>query len=240
MTIESELEQAIKDLKEGKFVLVYDSEGREKETDLVIASEFIRPMSIRKMRKEAGGLICATVSYEAARALKLPLLVELYAEISNNNSNYEVLKRLSPYDIPYDTKSSFSLTINHRKTFTGISDYDRALTISELAKLIKNRSNEEKLLEEFGRNFRSPGHVPLLKAAKNLLKERQGHTELSIALMQFANLAPSATICEMIGENGKSLTKEEAKKYATKNDLVFLEGKDIIKVWSSRGRKWLK
>jgi 3,4-dihydroxy 2-butanone 4-phosphate synthase len=89
------------------------------------------------------------------------------------------------------------------------------------------------MIHEFGKNFRSPGHVHLLCTSNDLLKSRKGHTELSTALMLMAKLAPSATICEMIGENGKSLTKNEAKKYAEKNRLMFLEGKEILEAWKS-------
>lgn len=229
------IKKAIHDLKMGKFVMVYDADGREEETDLVIASEFITPRDIKRLRTDGGGLICATVYYPLAEKLKLPFLAEMYAEISNN-AHYEILKYLSPYDIPYDTKSSFSITINHRKTFTGISDNDRALTISEFAKLASLNKNGKSLREHFGKNFRSPGHIPLLKTAKNLLEERTGHTELATALMLLAGLTPSVTICEMLGSNGKSLSKNRAINYARKNNFVFLRGKEIIEAW----KKWLR
>jgi 3,4-dihydroxy 2-butanone 4-phosphate synthase len=227
------IENILEELKKGKFILLYDADEREGETDLVIASEFVSPENIKKMRKDAGGLICLSLYYPIAKKLKLPLLVELYEAINNS---YDLLKYLAPYDIPYDAKSSFSLTINHRKTFTGISDKDRALTISEFAKLIKNYTNEN-LKVEFGKNFRSPGHVPILRAAENLLAERRGHTELSVALMLLAGLTPSATICEMIAEDGSSLSKQEAKNYAARNSLLFIEGKDVIAYWE---KKWLE
>lgn len=228
-----EIKKAIHDLKIGKFVMVYDADGREEETDLVIASEFVTSRDIKRLRKDGGGLICTTVYYPIAEKLKLPFLAEMYAEISKN-AHYEILKYLSPHDIPYDTKSSFSITINHRKTFTGISDNDRAMTISEFAKLASLNKNGQSLHEQFGKNFRSPGHVPLLKTAKNLLGERAGHTELSTALMLLAGVAPTATICEMLGSNGRALSKNSAINYAKKNKFVFLEGKEIIGAW----KKW--
>ncbi len=225
------IKNALESLKKGKFVLVYDADGREEETDFVIPSEFVTPKSIRTMRKNGGGLICTTVYYPVAKKLGLPLLTEMFDNISNS---YKALKFLKADDIPYDSSSSFSLTINRRETFTGITDIDRALTISEFAKLIKKSNmDDEEILHEFGKNFRTPGHVHLLRASKNLLETRKGHTELSTALMLMAGLTPSATICEMMGDNGYALTKDEAKKYAEKNNLIFLEGKEIMKEWGS-------
>jgi len=50
------------------------------------------------------------------------------------NDRYPVLKELIANDIPYDSKSSFSLYINHRDTFTGITDIDRSLTMKKFCK----------------------------------------------------------------------------------------------------------
>ncbi len=226
------IKKALESLKKGNFVLVYDADGREEETDFVIPSGFVIPDAIRTMRKNGGGLICTTVYYPVAKKLGLPLLADMFDNISNS---YKALKFLKANDIPYDSSSSFSLTINHRKTFTGITDIDRALTISEFAKMIKKLDNmdDAEILHEFGRNFRTPGHVHLLCASKILLEARKGHTELSTALMLMAGLTPSATICEMMGDNGYALTKDEAKKYAEKNNLIFLEGKEIMEEWNS-------
>jgi len=226
------ISKALESLKKGRFVFVYDADGREEETDFVTASEFVNPEKIKNMRKNGGGLICTTVYYPVAKKIGLPFLVELFDKIS---PSYKILKALKADDIPYDSKSSFSLTVNHRKTFTGITDIDRALTISEFAKMIKKYwdMDDEMLICEFGKNFRSPGHVHLLCTSKELLKSRKGHTELSTALLLMAGLTPSATICEMIGDDGRALPKNEAKKYAEKNGLVFLEGKEILEAWES-------
>jgi 3,4-dihydroxy 2-butanone 4-phosphate synthase len=96
----------LNDLQKGKFVLVYDSENREGETDFVIASQFVTPDSIKRMRQDGGGLIFLMTSKEVADQLQMPFLTNLYSEVSDN---YPVLKELVPNDIPYDTKSSFSL-----------------------------------------------------------------------------------------------------------------------------------
>ena len=223
------------DLQQGKFVLVYDSESREGETDFVMASQFVTPESIKRMRQDGGGLIFLMTSKEVADQLQMPFLTNLYSDVSDN---YPVLKELVPNDIPYDTKSSFSLYINHRETFTGITDNDRSLTMRKFAELIKRTNNldSDLAIKEFGREFRSPGHVPICVASETLLNERKGHTELVIALMQMAGLVPAGSGCEVMGNNGKALSKEDTIRYAEKNNFVFLEGKEIVKTW----KQWSK
>jgi 3,4-dihydroxy 2-butanone 4-phosphate synthase len=104
------------------------------------------------MRKAGGGLICTTAHNDIVTALDLPFLAEVFACAARDHA---VMDLLSPNDIPYDTKSAFSITINHRHTFTGVTDRDRALTISEFAKLAKRVGNENPmaLREEFGRSL---------------------------------------------------------------------------------------
>jgi 3,4-dihydroxy 2-butanone 4-phosphate synthase len=229
------VEEALKDLRAGKIVLVFDSDDRERETDMVVASEFMTPQVVMRMRKEAGGLICTAAHNDLKERFDLPFLVDVF---SCSAKTHPVMDLLSPTDIPYDTKSAFSITINHRATFTGITDTDRALTISEFAKLAHRTAgmSPEQARTEFGKIFRAPGHVHLLNASKELLVKRFGHTELSTALMVMTGLTPSATVCEMMGDDGHALSKVKAKEYAERFDLCFLEGSQIIDSW----KKWEK
>lgn len=225
--------RAMQELASGRVVLVYDADGREEETDMVIASEHVTPEAIRILRKSAGGLICTTADVRIQKALGLPFLTELFLGMAEH---YPVMKELMPNDIPYDVKSAFGITINHRKTFTGITDNDRALTITEFSTLAKRAltSQDGWAKREFGKNFRAPGHIHLLNTSERILETRFGHTELATALVIMAGLVPSATVCEMMGDDGKALSKAQAKVYAEKNRLAFLEGADIIEAWRGR------
>lgn len=187
------------------------------------------------MRKDGGGLIFLIISNSVAKKLQLPFLSDLFFNIS---TRYPVLKELIPNDIPYDTKSSFSLYINHRKTFTGITDNDRSFTMRKFAELVSATKNNDSFtaMKKFGKEFRSPGHIPICIASEKLLNERKGHTELVISILEMAGLNPVGSGCEIMGENGKAMSKEDVKKYAKKNNLIFLEGNDIIKAW----KKWSK
>ncbi len=218
------INDALKALKEGEIILVFDSDNRERETDMIVAAEFIRPHHLSRMRNDAGGLVCAAVSHDEAVKLRLPFMTDV---MEAADEKYPVLAELSPTDIPYDERSAFSLTINHRETFTGITDNDRALSIKELALLCKNED-----YNNFGKHFRAPGHVTLLRGSKGLLTKRQGHTEMSIALAEMAGLAPVAVCCEMMDDlTGNSLPTTEVEKYAAKEGLIFLSGEEVIKAY---------
>ncbi len=230
--MESRIEEAIDDLRAGRIVLIYDADGREEETDLIVASQFVTPEIVRTMRKDGGGLIFLMVHADIWKKLKLPYMTDLYLE---NWDKYPVFKALVPNDIPYDTKSSFSLTINHRKTFTGITDVDRAMTMREFANLAEKSFNlhDGYALDMFGKEFRSPGHVPICSASPDILKDRFGHTELSVALVSMAGLVPVATGCEMMGDDGHALSKEKAMAYADEHEYVHLDGTEIIEAWKA-------
>jgi 3,4-dihydroxy 2-butanone 4-phosphate synthase len=227
-----DLERGIASLRQGRFVLVYDGDGRESETDLTIASEFVLPESIRTLRKEAGGLVCMTLSGPVRARLGLPFMTDV---LKKAGSTYPILRGISKEDMRYDRHSAFSISVNHRDTFTGVTDEDRAKTIARLAAIAQEALKRENgwAAETFVEEFRSPGHVPLLNAEEPLLDGRRGHTELTTALTIMAGLAPTATICEMMADDGRALSKEDAKAYARERNLVFLDGQDIVRAWRS-------
>jgi 3,4-dihydroxy 2-butanone 4-phosphate synthase len=229
------MKKALDDLKNGKPVFVYDADGREEETDILFASGTVTHESVRFMRKNGGGLICTTVSDEIAEKIGLPFLVDVF---KTAQAVHPVLRNSLPDTLPYDTKSAFSITINHRKCYTGITDIDRAITIAEFGKLVEEveQGKSENPLKSFTKGFRVPGHVFLLRTSKELLKDRIGHTELSTAMCIMAGLPPTATICEMMGDDGKALSRPEARKFAESNGFIFLEGFEVQEVWKT----WLK
>lgn len=227
------LDRALQALRAGNFVLVHDASDRENEVDMVIAAEAVEPNHVATMRRDAGGLICVALHPRIADNLGLPYMTEIYGAAS---SRYNVLEATKPDDIPYDERSAFSISVNHRRTFTGITDIDRALTIRELGKL-GAQALDRRLVEEFGRNFRSPGHVPLLRAADGLVLKRQGHVELSMALAEMAGIVPVVVTCEMLdAQSNRALSWQDAVKYAKSNELTCLNGADIVQAYT----KWMR
>jgi 3,4-dihydroxy 2-butanone 4-phosphate synthase len=228
----TKLTQALTDLQNGKFVLVYDNDDREGEADLVMASQFVTPRAIRQMRKDGGGLIFIMTSFQMAQKLQLPFLSDLYENI---HEQYPIVRELTPNDLLYDTKSSFSLYINHRDTFTGITDKDRSFTMKKFASLLESTRDVStgKAMKLFGSEFRSPGHIPICIAAPKLLEERKGHTELVVSLLKMSGLIPAGSGCEMMGDNDNALTKTDAEKYAKTHGYVFLTAEEVEKAWQT-------
>jgi 3,4-dihydroxy 2-butanone 4-phosphate synthase len=215
------IKKAVEAFKNGEIVLIFDDDNRERETDMIVAAEFITPQYMTTIRNDAGGLVCVPISTEISDQLGIPFMTDMMEAATDK---YPVLGELSPNDIPYDEKSAFSITVNHRKTFTGITDNDRACTIKELGLLCKNGN-----FNEFGKYFRSPGHVTLLRAAKDHVLKRRGHTEMSVALAEMAGLTEVAVCCEMMDDKtGNSMVTTDVAKYAEKNNLVFLSGAELI------------
>ena len=103
------IEQAVTDLRAGKFVVVVDDEDRENEGDLVLAAEKATPEAINFMAREGRGLICLALTEERCDALELPPMV------TENTSNFG---------------TAFTVSIEARgRTTTGISAADRAATV---------------------------------------------------------------------------------------------------------------
>jgi 3,4-dihydroxy 2-butanone 4-phosphate synthase len=213
------LESGLESLKRGEFVLLFDSAGRENEIDMVVAAQFVTPEHVARMRQHAGGLLCIAIDYDFANSLELKYIHEILAE--STFSNKEMIMGLAPYgDHP-----TFSITINHYQTYTGITDQDRSLTIREMANIF-NVDNKRK---KFVSSFKTPGHVPLLIASKGLLAQRQGHTEMSVYLTQIAGLTPVTAICEMMdAETYTALSVDKAEKYAKQNAIPLIDGKELL------------
>lgn len=220
------IDESLRSLAKGRPILIFDASDREGETDIVVPSQFITPEIVRFMRKNGGGLICTTVKGDFSRRSGLVYLEDI---LRNQYGKDSEITRAD--DMKYDKNSSFSLTINHRSTFTGISDRDRFLTISELAGFISRSKGLPDARKDFAKLFRAPGHVILLIARDGYFSERRGHTELSTYMVEKAGLIPSATIVEMLSDTGNSMTRAEAMEFAREHSLSFIDGKEIIDSW---------
>lgn len=216
------IDQAITSLRQGEFVLLHDSSGRENEIDMVVAGELITPEHIARMRQHAGGLLCLAISNSLGEKLGLRYMHEL---LSNSNSFDSESKEMIMGLAPYGDHPTFSISINHYQTYTGITDSDRALTIREMTNLY----NADDPRKKFISSFKTPGHVPVLIASKDLLLRRRGHTEMSVYLAELAGLHPVTAICEMMdAQTYSALSVEKALKYAKQNAIPFVDGKELI------------
>ena len=189
------IEEAIEDIKKGKIVIVIDDPDRENEGDLVMAAEMVTGKSLNFMAKYGRGLICMPIEEKRMKELNISPMV------TNNTDNHN---------------TAFTVSIDHIDTTTGISAFERALTI----KKVLEDSNAE--------DFRRPGHVfPLIAKDKGVL-ERIGHTEAAVDLSKLAGLKPAGVICEIMNEDGTMARTPELMEFAKNHNLKIITIEDLV------------
>lgn len=190
--------EAIEEIKNGKVIIVVDDEDRENEGDFLTAARNASPEVINFMATHGRGLICAPLIESRCEELGLELMVQ------NNNAAYE-----TPFTVSVDL-------IGHGCT-TGISASDRAKTVLALI-------NPETRPEELGK----PGHIFPLKAKKEGVLRRAGHTEAAIDISRLAGFEPAGLIVEIMNEDGSMARLPELMEIAKKFNLKIISIKDLI------------
>lgn len=121
--------------------------------------------------------------------------------VENNTDNHE---------------TAFTVSIDHITTTTGISAVERSITA--LACVKEDAKPED---------FRRPGHMFPLKAKKNGVLERNGHTEATVDLCRLAGLKECGLCCEIMREDGTMMRTEELSKLAQQYQMKFITIKDL-------------
>ena len=192
------IHDAIKDIQLGKVIIVVDDEDRENEGDFVTAARNATPEVINFMATHGRGLICAPLIESRCEKLGLNLMVQ------QNSATYE-----TPFTVSVDL-------IGNGCT-TGISVGDRSKTIKALI-------NPNTKPEELGK----PGHIFPLKAKKEGVLRRAGHTEAAIDLSVLAGFEPAGVIVEIMNEDGSMARLPELMEIAKKFNLKIISIKDLI------------
>ena len=228
--MESHVSAAVAAFVRGAPVCLFDAENREGETDLLFPAQAAIPATMRQLRQDCGGLLFLAIGHEVGEKFDLPFLQDLYMN-QLLVKDHPVLSVLQTDDLQYDSRSAFTLSINHRETFTGITDRDRALTTRRFAELYEESSSDtsEQSLAALGREFRTPGHIPVCREANGGLNSRQGHTELAVGLARLAKMTPVVIGAEMLQPDGDAaLSVEDARLWAAKRSIPFLTGSELI------------
>jgi 3,4-dihydroxy 2-butanone 4-phosphate synthase/GTP cyclohydrolase II len=192
------IEQALEDLRAGKFIVVADDEDRENEGDLIGAAEFITPQMVNFLMK-AKGMICVALSPERVNALGLAMM---------GAENTDALR--TAYTVTIDAAPHHGVT-------TGISASDQATTIS----LTANPNSTPA-------DFRRPGHVHPLRAREGGVLQRVGHTEAAVDFMRLANLQPAGVICEILTEDGSTAKRPDLEKFSKEHGLTFVTVAQLV------------
>ena len=192
------VEQAIQDLRQGKFVVVADDESRENEGDLICAAELVTPDMVNVMLR-AKGMIC--VALEPERVARLGLALQA-------RENTDALR--TAYTVSVDAAPQHGVT-------TGISASDRATSIRIVADPTKGPSD-----------IRLGGHIHPLRARGGGVLQRVGHTEAAVDLCRLAGLTPAGVVCEILEEEGHPMRRDALDRYATTHGLTFITVADLV------------
>lgn len=193
------VEIAIRDLKQGKMIILTDDPTRENEGDLIVAAEKITPEIMNFMIRHGTGIVCLPLSSAQLSKLNLSLMVA---------SNENTCARGTQFTLSIDAKTGIS---------TGVSAADRTRSVQVA---ISDDVHPDDLVK--------PGHIFPLLANDGGVLARQGHTEGAVDLAHLAGFKPAAVLCEIMNPDGTMAHTTQLEKFATTHQLTLLSISDII------------
>lgn len=192
------IEAAIEDIRNGKLIIVVDDEDRENEGDFLTAARNVTPEIITFMSQVGRGLICAPLIEDRCEELGLHLMVKDNTEL-------------------HQTPFTVSVDLIGQGCTTGISSHDRAKTIQALIHPDTRSSDLSK-----------PGHIFPLKANRDGVLRRAGHTEAAIDFARLAGFEPAGAIVEIVDDNGEMARLPRLMEIAKQYDLKIVSIADLI------------
>lgn len=193
------VELAIKNIKQGKMVIVTDHPDRENEGDFIMAAEKITPETMNFIIRHSSGIVCLSMKEKQLKQLNLPYMVPPHANTS---------LRGTPFTVSIDARIGIT---------TGVSAVDRANTI--LAAIDDYAKPED---------LDRPGHIFPLCAREGGVLERPGHTEGAVDLVMMAGLKPAAVLCELMNPDGTMTRGKQLEAFAEAHNMLIISIDDII------------
>jgi 3,4-dihydroxy 2-butanone 4-phosphate synthase/GTP cyclohydrolase II len=194
----SPVEDAVRDIAAGKFVIVVDDEDRENEGDLIMAAEKVTPERIAFMVRYTSGIICMPMTRERLDALRLPQMVP-----ENTESQ----------------RTAFTISVDYRHgTTTGISAHDRAKTILALAQPGSKP-------EDFARPGHI---FPLRYCEGGVLRRAgHTEATVDLARLA-GLATPAGILCEIVNDDGTMKRLPELKAFGREHGLSIISIADLI------------
>jgi 3,4-dihydroxy 2-butanone 4-phosphate synthase/GTP cyclohydrolase II len=188
---------AIAAIAAGQLIIVADDEDRENEGDLIMAASKATPETINMMIRYGSGIVCVPMLGPQLDRLGLGPMVARNREVQRTD-----------FAVSVDASAGIS---------TGVSAYDRALTIKLLA---DSATHPDQLVQ--------PGHVFPLRARPGGVLERAGHTEAAVDLALLAGLAPSGVLCELVNDDGTMQRLPELTEFKRRFGLRMISIAQLI------------
>jgi len=191
------IDEAVQELRNGNIIIVVDDEDRENEGDFIMLAEQATPEKINFITQQGRGLICVAMPNERLNELELHQMVQ-------------------PNTASMGTK--FTVSVDARYGIaTGISAFDRAKTINDLARPDSRPGD-----------FAKPGHIFPIAAEKGGVLKRAGHTEAVVDLARLSGAQPAGVLCEILNEDGSMARVPDLIEMAQKYNLRIITVRDLI------------
>lgn len=205
------IEQALEELRAGRFVVLIDDEDRENEGDLICAAERVTPEMINFMIRQAAGKLCVPLTAETCQKL------HLVPQTPVNTAEFG-----TAFTVSVDAGPEFGVT-------TGVSAADRCRTI--------HRCVAEEAKPE---DLRRPGHISPLAGKPGGVLVRAGHTEATIDLCRLAGLTPAGVLIEILKDNGEIARLPDLVEFAERHELRVCTIAKLVEYRLQRERSVLR
>ncbi|CAF2964871.1 unnamed protein product [Rotaria sp. Silwood2] len=234
---DSSISASLTAVRQGQPICIFDSLSREGETDVFLPAISVDLASLRTLRWNAGGELYMAIGHEVVSAFDLPYANDAWKIASDI---YPILKGMNKIvSAMCQGTCTIGITLDHRSTKAGSPDNELSWTCKRFTQLAAEALKKENTIEAkeaLGREFHVPGHITLTQERQNGLKDRQGPTELSVALARLAEVVPVMVGCVMLskpGNNFGALDSKEAEQWALENNVPFLNGRQIVPLFHS-------
>lgn len=188
------IEEAIKETQLGHMLVMVDDEDKENTGYLFMAASKVTPEAINFMATYGRGLICMPMEELRLAQLGFNLMVD-----------------------NQDADHAFTVSVDSKACTTGLSAFERALTIKQILDPTSTPHD-----------FKRPGHVFPIKAVSGGVLKRFGHTEAAVDLAKLAGLQPAGVICTILNEDGTMAKRDDLIAFASKHELKLIQLIDLI------------
>jgi len=187
-----DVDRAIKDIAEGRPVIVVDDENRENEGDIIFAASAATPELLAFMIRYTSGVICVPLPGSELDRLQLPLMTTQNTE---------------------QMRTAFTISVDARGggVTTGISAADRAATVK---RLVDPATTSVDLVR--------PGHIFPLRYAEGGVLRRRGHTEAAVDLARLAGLPEAGVLAEVVNDDGTMARLPQLREFADTHGLALI------------------
>ncbi len=205
------IDEALAELRAGRFVILTDDEDRENEGDLICSAERVTPAMINFMIRQAAGKLCVPLTTETCDRLNL------VPQTPVNTAEFG-----TAFTVSVDAAPEFGVT-------TGVSAGDRCKTIHRCI------ADDAKPAD-----LRRPGHISPLTGKPGGVLVRAGHTEATLDLCRLAGLKPAGVLIEILKENGEVARMPDLRAFARRHDLKICTIAGLVEYRLQRERSVLR